>query len=94
MQVSQNLVQTQNFHPPVLTQGPMPQNLATATRRVGFKKRLYCSTKDSSDDLISEITRANTKILTSFSHLKKAIEEKNTLLGQKKDSLIRASNEF
>ena len=37
---------------------------------------------------------ANTKIKTSFEHFKKSIEESNTLLGQKKDSLIRASNEF
>ena len=59
-----------------------------------MKKRKYCSTKDSSVDLITEITRARTKISTSFECLKKAIEENNTLLEEKSNSLRRASNEF
>ena len=72
----------------------MPPNLTTATRGNKIGKRFTCSTEVSSVELITEITRVNTKISTSFEHIKKSIEESNTLLGQKKDSLLRASSEF
>ena len=55
---------------------------------------MYSSTVDCSAELMTEITRANTKISTSFEPMRKAIEESNTLLVQKKDNLIRASKEF
>ena len=44
--------------------------------------------------MITRITYEGNRISTSFDLIKKTIEEKNTLLEQKKDSLMKASNEF